>query len=443
MISRIFHRYKNDQQFRETIRSSFSSLVIRFAGVFTGFLATVITTRYYGADALGIVAICLAILSFAVIFGKLGFDVSLMRYIADFGSKKNYPAVKGVFLKAMVVIVPLSVAITIVLFYSSHFIAGKIFHKEQLEKVIRYNSLFVLPLVLMLVCSESIRGLKKINAYTFFQTTGVSTLATILLLVFIFIDRGNHIPAYIQFVCISLVAAWSLFSFLRFSKFTRHAASTELSIGDLVKKSSPVFISTLMQLLMSWAGTLILAAYVPESEVGIYSALVRISTFTNITILAVNSGMMPKFAIAHASGNNEELKHLAKSAVRIIFYSALPIFIVLFAFPGLVLNLFGKDFSGHETPLYMLLFGQLFVVFAGLPAQILNMTDRQHVLRNISVIAACCNILFCFLLIPSYGIAGACIAQVVGMVVWNVMCIVMVNRIFKIWSFFHFDFLKK
>jgi len=439
MFRKAFQKFKQDSSFKETILTSFYSLAIRVVGMFTGFLATVITTRFYGADALGIVSICIALLSFSVIVGKLGFDVSLVRFISEFKSKKNYDAVKGIFLKALKVMVPLSLLITILLFMFSDFLAVSVFHKPHLEKVIRYASFFVLPIVLMLVNSESIRGLKKINAYTFYQTTAVSTLATILLILFVFIDRGNRIPVYIQFVSITIVSVLSLVSFFRFSFFSTSKAAVDLTVRDLIRTSSPFFLTTVMQLLMSWAGTLILAAYVPESEVGIYNALVRISTFTNITILAVNSGMMPKFAIAHAAGNSNELKQLARNSVRIIFLSALPIFILLMAFPGFVLQLFGKDFSGHETALYILLFGQLFVVFAGLGSQILNMTDRQHLMRNISIVSAFANILFCFLLIPAYGIIGACIAQVIGMVAWNVMCILTVHSKFGFWAFFSFS----
>jgi len=436
MIKRAFLKYKDDKNFRDTVQSSFSSLLIRFVGVFTGFLATVITTRFYGADAFGIVTICIAILSFAVIIGKLGFDMSLMRYIADFSSKENHAAVKGVFLKAMKVIVPVGIIITLILYFSAHFMAQNFFHKEELEKVIRYNAFFVLPLVLMLINSECLRGLNKINTYTFFQTAAVSTLATILLIIFIFIDRGNHIPVYIQFVSIGIAAAMSLFAFLRYSSFANHSAVHEIGARHLLKSTSPIFISTLMQLIMSWAGTLILAAHASEADVGIYNALLRISAFTNITILAVNSSVMPKFAVAYSSSNTNELRQLAKNAVRMIFFSALPVFILLAACAIPLLKLFGKDFSGHEQPLYILLIGQLFVVFAGLPAQILNMTDRQHLLRNIAIISAIINVVFCFVLIPSYGIAGACIAQIIGMVVWNALCIATVYRKFGFWTFF-------
>jgi O-antigen/teichoic acid export membrane protein len=193
-----------------------------------------------------------------------------------------------------------------------------------------------------------------------------------------------------------------------------------------------------MQLIMSWAGTLILAAYVSESEVGIYNAIVRISSFTTITVLAVNSGMMPRFAVAHSEGNKTELKALSAGAVRIIFYSSLPIFLFLVAGSGLVLKLFGTEFPGHEAALYTMLGGQFIVVAAGLPSQILTMTDRQDLMRTISIVAAISNIVSCFILIPISGVVGACIAQVIGMVVWNVLCNVYVYKKLGFFSFIRF-----
>src|SRR6185295_18418427 len=99
-------RYRNDVSFRHLVRASFFSLVIRVVGLATGFFVTVITSRFYGADALGIVSICIAILSFASVIGKLGMDVALMRYIAELFSQNNYAAIKHVYLKSMRFIVP-------------------------------------------------------------------------------------------------------------------------------------------------------------------------------------------------------------------------------------------------------------------------------------------------------------------------------------------------
>lgn len=111
------NKFRTDRDYGELLRTSFFALLIRMTGVVTGFLVTLITSRYYGADALGIVSICLAILSFSSVFGKLGLDVALMKYIAGFASAKNYSAIKGVYFEAIKIVLPVTLFISLILFF--------------------------------------------------------------------------------------------------------------------------------------------------------------------------------------------------------------------------------------------------------------------------------------------------------------------------------------
>ncbi|CAN5528372.1 N/A [soil metagenome] len=429
-------RFSKDESFRHLVRASFFSLLIRVVGLTTGFFVTVITSRFYGADALGIVSICIAILSFASVIGKLGMDVALMRYIAELFSRQNYAAIKHIYLKSFRFIIPVCIVITVVLFFLSPSIASGFFHKPHLSGLLKINSLFVIPLVILLVNSESIRGLHRIRAYTLLQTSAVSILATILLLIALLFTNQKFIPVSIQFVSITLAAILSSILFVKFSKMSHHQSNGEIDSRRLIRTTSPMFITTLMQLVMTWGGTLIMASYYPESEVGIYNAIVRISTFTNISILAINSIASPRIAAAFASGKMEEVRKISYESAQMIFISSLFVFLPLFLFPNLILAVFGKDFAGNEFPLKLLLAGQLFVSFAGLASQVLNMADRERNLRNNAIISAVLNLAACVVLIPAYGITGACIAQVVGMVAWNVLCIYSVKKQFDFFTFY-------
>ncbi len=169
---------------------------------------------------------------------------------------------------------------------------------------------------------------------------------------------------------------------------------------------------------------------------GIYNALVRISVFTNITILAINSLAMPRFAEAYAAGKYEVLKKNSSESGRLIFATSMPIFLALAICPAFVLSVFGKEFPGHEEALYVLLAGQFIVAFVGLPSQILNMTGRQHVLRNIAVVSAVVNLTGCLILTPLYGLMGTCIAQDIGIFTWSFLAVVSVKRHFGFYTFF-------
>lgn len=401
-------KFKTDHEYGELVRTSFFALLIRMTGVITGFAVTLITSRYYGADALGIVAICLAILSFSSVFGKLGLDVALMKYIAGFSLKKNYRGIKGVYLEAMKIIIPATILISSLLYFLAPWMATALFHKPYLAELLHYNACFALPLVMLSINSECIRGLKKISIYTFLQTVSVSFFATILLIVVSFYFNTRETPAFIQFISITVSGIISTLMWLHFSKFYDHKSSEEITSATLMRTSSSMYTTTLMQLTMSWAATLILAGYASETDVGIYNALIRISVFTNITILAINSLAMPRFAESFAANDFKLMKKHAEEAARLIFLTALPLFLLLTLYPRSILAVFGKEFPGNEYALYILLAAQLIVCYSGLPSQILNMAGRQHVLRNIAVISAFINVVSCFLLIPKWGIIGAC-----------------------------------
>jgi O-antigen/teichoic acid export membrane protein len=430
------HKFRTDKEYGELVRTSFFALLVRMTGVVTGFLVTLITSRYYGADALGIVSICLAILSFASVFGKLGLDVALLKFIPGYAVNGNFSGIKSVYLESMKIILPTTLIISALLYFLAPWMAAEVFHKPYLADLLRVNAWVSVPLVFLLIHSESIRGLKKISIYTFLQTVAVSLFASTLLLIASFFDRGKLVPAGVQFICITLAGILSALLWFKFSKFKSSKAQSEISSTDLIRTSSSMFTTTLMQLTMSWAGTLILAAYVTESEIGIYNALIRISVFTNITILAINSLATPRFAETFSSKNFKLMKKHANEAARLIFLTSLPLFFILTFFPREILSIFGKEFPGNEKALYILLAGQLVVCFCGLPSQILNMAGRQNVMRNIAIISALINVIGCFILIPRFGIIGACYAQLAGTLTWNLLSSIAVKRHFGFSTFF-------
>ncbi len=430
-------RFKTDKEYNELIRTSFLALMVRMIGVVTGFFVTLLTSRFFGADALGIVSICIAILSFASVFGKLGLDVALMKYVAEFAGKNDFSSIKSVYISAMKIIFPVSFLISVILYFLSSYFATTILHKPYLEELLKVNAWLTLPLVLILVNSECIRGLKKIRAYTFFQTVSVSFIAMLLLFSLSFIYSAREVPAFIQFLSIALTGFMSLIMWFHYSKFFKEKSLNKFPVSTLMKTSSSMFFTTLMQLIMSWAGTLILAAYNSEADVGVYNALIRISVFTNVTILAINSLAMPRFAEAFALGKLDLLRKHAKEVSRLIFITSIPAFVLLTIFPEWILSIFGKEFPGNEPALYVLLAGQFIVVVTGLPSQILNMTGRQHVLRNIAFFSAIVNVVACVILIPRYGIMGTCFAQLAGIFSWNLLSILSVKKHFGFLTFFN------
>jgi len=420
---RLIDRISNDASYRELLVTSGRSLVIRMLGVATGFLVTWTTARFFSAESLGVVSICIGILSLASIFAKLGHDVALMRYISGLSENTRIGAVRRIYRNSITVVLPFSLLLSLLLYFSAPWMAGHVFHKPYLASVLQWNSFVLVPLTFLQINAECLRGTKRIEAYTFFQTAAVSLTALLFLLAARSTAAFTDIPVYIQFVSITLAFIASQWWWYRIVKGAELDQLDIPTFSQVNRTASPMFTTTLMQLVMSWSGILILAAFRDEASVGVFNALVRISVFTNITILAVNGLVMTRFAAAYHSGDLTALRRQSSEAARLIFFTAIPLFGILFLFPGTVLSVFGAGFEGHELQLCLLLLSQLVVVVVGLPGQLLNMTGRQHVLRNIALVSALVNVAVGLWLIPPSGMIGACWAQLSGTVVWNVLCV--------------------
>jgi O-antigen/teichoic acid export membrane protein len=434
-ILHLLGRGEGDASYRELLLTSGRSLMIRLLGVFSGFLVTWFTVRFFSAESLGVVSICIGILSLASIFAKAGHDVALMRYISGFSESSDFSSVRRIYRMSVTVVLPLSLSISAVLYLSASWMAEHIFFKPHLEHVFRWNALLLVPLTFLQVNAECLRGVKRIAAYTYFQTAAVSLTALFLLIALRSSGGVPDLPVYIQFVSIGLAFALSQWWWYRIVKGADAVADQVPSLQQLHRTASPMFTTTLMQLVMSWSGVLILAAFRDEASVGIFNALVRISVFTNITILAVNGLVMTRFAAAYHAGDLTSLRQQSGEAARLILYTSLPLFIGLFLFRDTVLSVFGEGFKGHGTTLCLLLLAQFIVVAVGLPGQLLNMTGRQRVLRNIALAAAVVNVLSGFLLIPEFGMDGACWSQLAGTAVWNLLCVFFAYKEFGFLTF--------
>jgi len=149
---------------------------------------------------------------------------------------------------------------------------------------------------------------------------------------------------------------------------------------------------------------------------------------TSIVLVAVNSILSPKISQMFASNDHDALKNTIQKSTKIIFIASSPVLVTYYLFPDYIMGLFGAEFEVGALALVILAVGQFFNAISGPVGQVLNMTDKEYVLRNTAIIAALLNLILNYILIPQYGINGAAIATAISRILWNLMCIVYIYR---------------
>lgn len=278
---------------------------------------------------------------------------------------------------------------------------------------------------------ESLRGLRKIKEYTFFQNVSVYLFSALFLACFMFFTREKYVPVVSLLASVFFVAIFSLCKWIKCSKFTTTITVNTIKINNILAVSLPMLLSNSIYFIMQWTDTIMLGMLRTVNEVGVYNVTLKVAPITSISLLAINSIAAPKFAEFYGKGDMKGLEKTVHHSTKIIFWSSFPILLIFFIFPSWILGLFGEEFKAGVYALLLLTIGQFVNAISGSVGYFLTMTGKQNIHQKILLIAITMNIIINALLIPKYGINGAAFASFICMVFWNLSMVFYIKKEFN------------
>ncbi len=191
--------------------------------------------------------------------------------------------------------------------------------------------------------------------------------------------------------------------------------------GRMLRYSFPLAFSNIFGMVLLYTDLLLLGYLGTATDAGYYGTALRLITGSQAILLAFATVFTPVIADLYNRGCKSELQSLFKTVGRWIFMCNLPIFLILVLFADSVMHLFGSNFGAGSGALIVLVLGQLVNFGTGTAGLMVLMSGHSRMeLFNVST-SLLFNIVLCFILIPSYGIIGAAIANAIGIGVINVM----------------------
>lgn len=418
MLKKIKVKIGSDKHFSELLKGSYISFLMKMMGMLFGYIFTFMIAKWYGADVFGMFTLSLTVLNIFVTIGLLGFDNALVKFVADYNINNNHSLVKEVYDKALGVTLPISIFLSFLLFIQADFVAINIFKNPHLVSFFQIASFAIVPFVLLRINSSMFRGLKKIIEFSFFQNVSIYFVGVILLCIAFLLDEVNELTIIAIVISIFLSSLISFVYLKRNIRFLK-VKNTMLSYNNIFKTTLPMLLTSSMVLVMGWTDIIMLGMLTTEKDVGIYSVIVKLASLTSITLMAINSISAPKFSELYSKGDMKGLKKVVHSSTKMIFYSSLPIILILVLFPTDILRLFGEDYVVGFTALLILMSGQFVNAVTGPVGNLLNMTNYQNIYKNIMYVSIVVNICFNYIFIIRYGIVGAAVATSISVVLLN------------------------
>jgi O-antigen/teichoic acid export membrane protein len=412
-----------DPHHKEIVSGGISAFATRVVGMGFSYLFAFLVARMYGAAGNGIYNLSQSLMNFTASITKLGSDTLMTRYGAQYNAQKKFGWIKDLYNKSLMISVPLAIIFSAAIYFLAPWIAEKVFQKTDPEvaRAFRIATIALLPVTIFNISNGGLRGLKKIKVYAMLQNVSNFFFGCVIISVLFFVSDDELVPVitYVSFVTISGLLAG--YFFLKYSHYGSTKVEEGLDFNEKFWVGFSLFVASLASLVRGYADTFILGRYATLADVGIYRNAFKVATITRIALTAFLVPAAPKFAELFSQGKMKELAHSAQFATKIIFWCSAPILAGVILLAPFIMGVFGQEFLRGTEALIILSIGQFINASTGPVSNILMMTGRQKLNRNLMVGTTVLAIALDLWLIPIYGIVGAACVNTFGIIVMNLI----------------------
>jgi len=411
----------------ELARGSALLLIAKVFGAVSGYVMAFVLTKRGDATAVGIYELAFTCIILLSVVARFGLDGAIVRYIGVFMANSEVGAVRWLYKKSMLFSALFSIALGGIVFLLAPWLST-LFGDDDMTLPFKWAAFAIPFFTLMNMNAETLRGFKRMVAYSFLQQGTVIFVAAIIFLLW-----WNPDAVGLSGVKAFFIASAVLFLISQLNVGQRFAKISALviprtSFNEVVRVAWPIFLSSSIFMIISWTDTLMIGYFLDKADVGVYRIAFRISTVITFTQFAINGIAAPMIATHYHKGDMLGLRKLIHKIGLFNFLFSMPIFLIIIFAPTFLLGLFGQEYVEGKNILLMLSFGQVVFALSGPVMYILTMTKHEKLALYIMYLTAIINLVGNAVLIPAYGLQGAAIATAFTTFLWNVLAVIAVNR---------------
>ncbi|CAN5734521.1 hypothetical protein BH18ACT17_BH18ACT17_15010 [soil metagenome] len=418
-------------------------------GATATFAAQVIMTQRLGDRAYGVVTLTTQFAFIAAAATRFGMDVANVRLVAIVAGRDEAARTRTLVRRAGLIAAGVSVPFAAISYAASPWLARTFFSgNEAATPAFRAAAVTVPFAALAFTYMGATRGLKVMRYTLYSQWIGQPIGWIVFTIGFWAIWSASAGVASLAFA-----ASWALALAIaaygwqkeqrRFPHEITGTGIPEERTGALLRFGALRAPGTLFSQLIFWTDLFVLSLLssgegsVAESQVGVYSAVLRAGQALFLFLTSVSLTFSPFVADLHHRGERRELDVLYKQVTRWTLTATLPVLLVLAIVPGPVLRIFGGEFVQGEAALRILIVGMIVPVMVGTVGFILIMAGRTgwDLLVYAGGFAIDIGLAVALARPEVLGIRGAAIAQAATLTFSAIARLVLVRRFLGIWPF--------
>lgn len=387
-----------------------------------------------GTDAYGVLSIVGVLIGYFS-FLDLGLGQAVIKYVSEYYAKKDYDTIRKIigtalavyflmgFIGATAIASLTSILVTKVLKVPSNLInvSSFVFYISALGFLIN------MPLNVFGSIPKALQRFDITNKIGIFIGT-LQILLTVLLL---------YLGYFLKQIVIMnlLISILSIFIYVFVSKKLLPQIQIKLAFsknmfGKLFKFGGFITISRTTALIATQLGKFLIGVFHPISLVTYYTVPYMLASKLWMIPRNIVSATFPATSELFSRNQRKALHELHLRSTKYIMAGVVPMTVLLIIFANQILGLWmGPDFAAKSTfSLRMLALATLVSSSAWTSITATNGAGRPDIPAKVHMLQSIINAIFCFLLIPRWGINGAAVAWLIHHIVGIPIIIGVTNR---------------
>jgi O-antigen/teichoic acid export membrane protein len=401
-----------------------------FAGtIFTALLGygfKVYLARVLGAEALGLYALGITIISFLGMINVLGLPESAVRFVAVYSVSKRFQELRELLWNGSWILLATNLLFTAILLMAGPWIATHFYHSPKLARYLPLYAPIMLLSALNHFLGNVLAGYREVGRRTLITKFAASPITIAVSVVLI--SLGGGLGGYLIAQIVSAVCVLGLLISMVWGITPAEARSPNWKNpwirAEVWSFSAAMYGLGLAQFFIAQIDRVILGVYRSAQEVGVYSVAAAVIAYETIILQSVNQIFAPVIADVHSRGEHALLERLFQTLTKWILGLTFPLAIVVVGYAQPIMRIFGHDFEAGWPILVIGTVGQLVNCGVGSVGYMLLMSGNQRRLVRVQISMGIFMAIVSLKLVPVWGVFGAAAAAAitnVGANVWNLL----------------------
>ena len=397
------------------------SSIIVFAGLFLSklffYIYRLIVARFFGPEIYGLFSLALIILLWFVAFFSFGFDQGLLRFISYYRGKNQSDKIRYLISFSRSFLLFSSVLAGAILYFSSNLIAINIFHNEGLSIFLKTFSFLIPFYIFSSVFLSILRAHENILFYSVISNIVPNLLKVLTLVFLLIIGFKTNAVALSYFTGIFVMFLLSYFAVRKSISYIFNKSSINENEGSKIRKeffiySWPIMFFGIANMIFYWIDSFTIGVFLGATDVGLYNAVVPIAALLGFVPELFMQLFFPMITKKISKKDFAVVKELSQQIGKWIFILNIPLFFIMFLFPGEVIGiLFGKEYVIAKNALVILSFGSFIATLSvSIPQNLLLSIGKSKLMLFNLLFLSLFNLILSIILIPKFGINGAAIS---------------------------------